>query len=238
MLKGNIDNVSCMRWLSGTYATIIDTTSDNNKIYNNGLAFGMKVGKPYGYNGLNGFLLPVQPGGFIRATLSGNTNFSALISSIANMQATLSGVGTLNPGINAAYNMYCTMIGVGNLTPDLKAKAWMWATMDAGSRPSAFDIAQEIWQAQASQYNSSGTMGSKVNSSGSSGNPWTQVVEGSMSTLEAIRIMLSVLIGKTTIIKGANGSATVKFRNVSDTKDKVTANMTESSRTNITLNTD
>jgi hypothetical protein len=239
MLRNNNDNISNLRWLGGGYFSgSLDTTGDQNKIYNNGLAFGMKVGKPYGYNGLNGILLPVQPGGFIRATLSGNTDFAALISSIANMQATLSGVSTLSPGINAAYNMYLTMIGEGNLTPALKAKAWMWATMDAGARPSAFDIAQEIWQAQASQYNATGTMGSKVNSSGSSGNPWTQVVEGSMSTLEAIKIILSVLVGKTTIIKGTNGNATIKFRNVSDTKDKVTASMNESSRTNVTLNTD
>lgn len=114
----------------------------------------------------------------------------------------------------------------------------MWATMDAGARPSAYDIAQEIWQARASQYNSTGTMGNKVNESGSSGNPWTQVVEGSVSALEAMKIILSILTGKTTIIKTAEGRAIVKFRNISDTKDKVTANMNESSRTNVTLNTD
>lgn len=238
MLKGNNDNISGMRFFAGTYASIIDTTGDQNKILNNGLVFGMKVGKPYGYNGLNGWLLPVQPGGFIRATLSGISSFAATISSIANMTATLSGVGTLNPGINAAYNMYLTMIGEGNLTLDLKAKAWMWATLDAGARPSAFDIAQEIWQAQASQYNSNGTMGNKVNESGSSGNPWTQVIEGSVSALEAIKIILSILTGKTIITKGTNGHATIKFRNIANTKDKVTAIMTDSERTDIQLNID
>lgn len=238
MLKGNNDQIACMRWLSGSYASIIDTTSDDNKIYNNGLAFGMKVGKPYGYNGINGFLLPVSPGGFIRATLSGSADFIATISSIGNMTAIISGEGTLTPDANLAFNMYCTLIGEGNLTPDLKAKAWMWATLDAGARPSAYDIAQEIWQAQASQYNNAGSMGNKVNESGSSGNPWTQIIEGSISALEAIKILLSVLAGKTTITKGTGNTAIVKFRNVSDTKDKVTANMTESSRTTITFNTD
>jgi hypothetical protein len=111
VLKGNNDNISSLRWLSGTYSAIRDTTWDDNRIFNNGLAFGMKVGKPYGYNGINGFLLPIKPGGFIRAILTGSTSLSATISSIGNMHATLIGEGTVTPGINAAYNMYWTLIG-------------------------------------------------------------------------------------------------------------------------------
>ena len=227
-----------MRFFAGTYATIIDTTGDQNKALNNGIAFGMKVGRPYGYNGLNGWCLPVQPGGFIRATLSGSSDFLTIISCIANMHATLSGEGTLTPGINAAYNMYCTLIGEGNLTSDLKAKAWMWATLDAGARPSAFDIAQEIWQAQASQYNSEGTLGNKVNESGSSGNPWTEVIESGLSAKDVMKIIASVLAGKTTITDLGNGLATVKFRDVNDTKDVLSASMTDSERTHVTLDTD
>ena len=238
MLKGNNDNVSSMRWLGGTYATIIDTTGDQNKIYNNGLAFGMKVGKPYGYNGLNGFLLPQQPGGFIRATLTGSADLSATISSIANMQATLTGEGTLVPDINAAYNMYCTMIGAGNLTPGLKAKAWMWATLDAGARPSAFDIAQEILNSQASQYNNVNTIGEKINSSGSSGNPWTEVIESGLTAGEVMKIIASVLAGKTVITDLGGGNATVVFRDVNDTKNVLTADMQGSERTDVTLDTD
>jgi hypothetical protein len=177
VLKGNNDNVSGMRWLSGTYAAIRDTTEDTNKIMNNGLAFGMKVGKPYGYNGLNGYLLPQQPGGFIRATLSGSADLSATISSIANLIATIQGESTISLGINAAYNMYCTIIGEGNLTPDLKAMAWMWANLDAGARPSAFDIVQEILNAQASQYNNTGTIGQKINSAASGGVDYNALAE-------------------------------------------------------------
>lgn len=184
-----------MRWLGGTYASIIDTTSDNNKIYNNGLAFGMKVGKPYGYNGLNGILLPQQPGGFIRATLSGESTFLATISSVANMHATLTGEGTLTPGANLAFNMYCTLIGEGNLTPDLKAKAWMWATLDAGARPSAFDIAQEILNAQASQYNNTGTIGQKINSAASGGVDYNALAEAVLDAEVAGRAVGS--FGKT-----------------------------------------
>jgi hypothetical protein len=237
VLKGNNDNVSGMRWLTGTYATIRDTTQDQNKIMNNGLAFGMKVGYPYGYNGLNGFLLPQQPGGFIRATLSGESSFGAVISSLGNMYATLTGEGVMTLGANIAFNMYCTMIGEGNLTPDLKAKAWMWATLDAGARPSAYDIAQEIWQAQATQYNSTGTMGEKLNGAGTAGNPWTEVIESGLTAGQVMKIIASVLAGKTVITDLGGGNATVVFRDINDTKDVVTADMEGSKRTDVTLNT-
>jgi hypothetical protein len=154
------------------------------------------------------------------------------------MTVTLSGVGTLTPGINAAYNMYCTMIGAGNLTAGLKAKAWMWATMDAGSRPSAFDIVQEVLNAQSSQYNNPNTIGQKINSSGSSGNPWTEVIESGLTAGEVMKIIAAVLAGKTIITKGTGNSATVIFRDVNDTKDVLTAGMDGSERTDIELNTD
>lgn len=238
MLKGNNDNISCLRYFSGTYATIIDTTGDQNEIVNNGLAFSTKVGRPYGYNGINGFLLPVNPSGFIRATLLGGTSFTPSILSIGNMSATIRGEGAITPDINAAYNMRLTLTGVGSITPQLKAKAWMYSAIDAGARPSAYDIAQEIWQSKSSNYNSTGTMGNKINGAGNAGDPWTSLVEGNISTLEALKIMLSILIGKTTIAKGTNGTATVTFRNASNTKAKVVANMNGSERSTVTISPD
>jgi hypothetical protein len=238
VLKGNNDNVSSMRWLGGSYATIIDTTGDQNKILNNGLTFGMKVGKPYGYNGLNGMLLPVKPGGFIRATLSGSADFTSVITCIANMIATLSGVGAVNPNINAAYNMVLTMAGNGTLTPVLKAIGNMSAAIDAGSRPSAFDITQEIWNAQSAQYNSSGTMGNKLNGAGSAGNPWTEVIESGLNAGEVMKIIAAVMAGKTIITKGTGHHATIIFRNINDTKDVLSASMDGSERTDISLDTE
>lgn len=46
-------------------------------------------------------------------------------------------------------------------------------SVSIGATPSAFDIAQAIWQASSSQYNASGSMGAKLNSASSAGNPWS-----------------------------------------------------------------
>lgn len=44
-------------------------------------------------------------------------------------------------------------------------------TVDVGATPSAFDIAQAIWNSPKSSYNAPGTMGNAVNSAGTAGDP-------------------------------------------------------------------
>jgi len=58
-------------------------------------------------------------------------------------------------------------------------------------------------------------------------------VEGNYTLKEALRLMLAVAAGKTDIdTSGAN--PVVKFRDVNDTKDRITATMTGSERTTVT----
>jgi hypothetical protein len=54
-------------------------------------------------------------------------------------------------------------------------------------------------------------------------------VEGSISLKEALRLLLAVAVGKTTI-----SGSTVTFRDLADTKARITASMTGSERTTIT----
>lgn len=62
-------------------------------------------------------------------------------------------------------------------------------------------------------------------------NPWEEVIEGSLSAKDVMRIMLSVLAGKTT---GAGGS-TMSFRDIADAKSRVVATLdTDGNRTAIT----
>jgi hypothetical protein len=110
--------------------------------------------------------------------------------------------------------------------------------MITGARPSAFDIVQEILNAQSSQYDNPNTIGEKINSSGSSGNPWTEVIESGLTAGEVMKIIAAVLAGKTIITDLGGGNATVKFRDVNDTKDVLTADMEGSERKDIELNTD
>lgn len=60
-------------------------------------------------------------------------------------------------------------------------------------------------------------------------------VEGSTTLKQIIRAMAAVLLGKTTVTDLGGGNATVTFRDINDTVDRVVADMTGSERTDVTL---
>lgn len=62
-----------------------------------------------------------------------------------------------------------------------------------------------------------------------------ETIEGTLTLEQVLRVLLSVAVGKTDITDLGGGAATVVFRNTGDTKDRVTANMTNSERSSITL---
>lgn len=135
------------------------------------------VSFPVGYF-QNGIVLPMRYGG-IACVMSGGGTLGASPTAIANLGASLAGSGTLSvygyKGINGA----CSITGTGSFTAGIAAKANLACTITIGAQPSAFDIAQAIWNAQATQYNTTGTMGQKLNGAGSAGDPWTTALPGS-----------------------------------------------------------
>lgn len=64
---------------------------------------------------------------------------------------------------------------------------------------------------------------------------WNSQLEGSVTAKQLLRLISSVLIGETSITSTGD-SATVIFRDVNDTTNRITASMSGSQRTNITTN--
>lgn len=62
-----------------------------------------------------------------------------------------------------------------------KKKLTAACSVSIGAQPSAFDIAQAIWQASSTQYNVSGSMGEKLNNASSAGNPWSAAPESNQA---------------------------------------------------------
>lgn len=96
-------------------------------------------------------------------------------------------------------------------------------------------LAQAVWNAVAADSNEVGTMGEKLNDAGSGSNPWTEVIEGGLTAAEILRILASVAAGRTTITDNGDGTATVEFVGLDDATTRVTAEMTGSDRTTMTL---
>lgn len=59
-------------------------------------------------------------------------------------------------------------------------------------------------------------------------------VESSLTVRQMFRLLIAVLAGKTTVTPTGSGTATVVFRDTNDTKNRVSASMTNSSRTTVT----
>lgn len=64
---------------------------------------------------------------------------------------------------------------------------------------------------------------------------WATAVEGSYTALQLQRLISAILAGKTTITDTGGGTATVVFRDVNDSVDRVEADMDGSERIDITL---
>jgi hypothetical protein len=192
----------------------------------------------------------------IIANLSGAGNIEGAIFATIDLISNITGTSDLTSVILGNWNMISDLVGNSTLTADILAKAFLEMnftsanslTLNNGavvgsmssditslSELSPESLASNIWNALASKYNTVGTMGEKMNGAGSAGNPWTEIIEGTYTAADVMRLLTSVMAGKSTITNNGDGSAIVRFRDLNDTVDRVTTNVIGSSRENPTL---
>lgn len=161
---------------------------------------------------------------------------SALLSSVLSMV----GSGTLTITGSAQLGGIFDVTGSSSmiLVPScaLTAQAFMIAEAGGPTPLSPEGLANAVWSKLASDANDPGTMGEKVNDAGSASNPWTEIIEGSLSAADILKLLLSIQAGETTITDLGGGNATVKFKDLSGAVDRVTASVSGSERTSVTLN--
>lgn len=152
------------------------------------------------------------------ADLTGSGTISdADLEGLGALLAALVGDGTLDASV---------LTGIGELDADLVV---------TGTGLSTANVGQAVWSALAASNNVVGTMGEKLNDAGSASNPWTEVIESGYTAAEILRLLAAVAAGKTDIVDLGGGAATVIFRDIADTKDRIVADMTGSERTTLTL---
>lgn len=206
----NREMTGVLRYRSGT--RLADGHAIQTRRYQidgNARAFGKFTSQPQGYQSAFRALVPCYgASGFMSARLLGEGTMTGAVTAVGNMSATLEGAGDMTANGNMAWNASATLAGESTMTPGLTSVGWMSANLDAGARPSAFDIAQEV-------------LGS--------------VIDSGVNLGDVLKILVAVAAGKTTIVPGAGATATVKFRNLGNTKDVVEAGMDGSERTSVTL---
>lgn len=168
MLTNNGISANGIRFLGGGAAsTLVDSRQRVGWSMANRVAFSKTTSFPVGYYG-NALKLPFSIGEIASTNrtfgLASTTSSIFGIGSIAatlNLNGLITTTGFLIQGIVKSG----TAQGIGSFAPfSLSGKGAIAATLNIGFKPSAFDIAQEVWGAIASLNNVIGTMGEVLNS--------------------------------------------------------------------------
>ena len=127
------------------------------------------------------------------ADLAGTSTLSGSIASTLSLAATLIGSGDVSAGLSLLVGIQSTLTGTGTLTVDLKGKASLAASIFVNSGSATIqELVDGVWSALASDYNSSGTMGQKLNAAGTAGDPWTTDLSAYNTTDTAGLIMKTI----------------------------------------------
>lgn len=151
------------------------------------------------------------------ASLTGNGIISsATLNVVLAMVASLLGTGTLDADIVGKWNTIASLTGNGIINPaiikgvgnliknltgsgivsnsDMRAIANIIANVTPYTTLSPENLANKVWESLATNYNNTGTMGEKLNSAGSAGNPWTDVATyGSGTKGELIQLIYNLI---------------------------------------------
>lgn len=124
----------------------------------------------------------------------------------------ISGSATVVFTVTATGIILASVSGQANITfttlCEIMGFGYIVGSADISAQPTAADIAGEFFAAS---------------------------VDGTYSMRDVLKILAAVAAGKTTINDLGGGNATVTFRDLSDTTDRVVADMTSSERTDVTL---
>jgi hypothetical protein len=114
------------------------------------------------------------------AALTGSVTLTASMIGKLEAVAALTGSGDLTGALGALASLLASLSGSGTLTADTVAKAFMSAAINVtGDVLTTANVADAIWNALAASYNTAGTMGNKLNSAASAGDPWSTALPGS-----------------------------------------------------------
>lgn len=187
----------------------------------------------------------------IAGTSAGTSTAGASLQLVVSMQGTAAGIATATGNIVAALAMAGSAAGSCTASATIQALAWAYGTAAGTSTAtltryatgrlygsitpftelSPESLASSVWAAVAADNNDVGTMGEKLNDAGSASNPWTEVIETGFTAAEILRLIASVTAGKVS----GGGTGTEVFRDLGDTKDRITATVDSSgNRTAIT----
>lgn len=211
MLRENNSYLNYIKFIGGRESSLADKSIRIESNLACACTFGATVSDPQGYNYIYAISMPRNTGYDIACHLRGS-GMMGVSSQITYEEgiSILNGIGSMVANMSVAEAMNAILSGIGGFNSSGDVIEVLTAILDAGSRPSAKDIAQETLYS---------------------------LVESGLTITDALKLIVSVLAGKTTITDLGNGHVTVKFRDINNTTDRVTTSMINNERTDVGLNT-
>jgi hypothetical protein len=140
--------------------------------------------------------------GTLSASIVGLLNMSIDLEGSGDLAASLSGIGNMLIDLEGSGNLEATIAAYGNMSIDIVV---------TGTGLTLENVRAAVWNAIAADFNESGTMGNKMNSAASAGDPWSTLLPGSYGDGEAGKILAQIqtLVDELHKIQGLNIDAPV-----------------------------
>jgi len=128
----------------------------------------------------------------LAASILGEATLSASLVGKLEMASTIAGSGDLTSALSLIANVVTEMSGSGTVEATAFGTADMSATFSSSSTLSPENLAAAVWNSVAAAFNTAGTMGNKLNSAASAGDPWGTALPGSYLSTEAGGILARI----------------------------------------------
>lgn len=210
---------------------------------------------PNGYEPPGSWVMAPKGGGlscYNKIESEGDLSIASLSMGRA-LAAALSGSGTISAAtLSLIIQLAAAITGVGTLgTPTMQAVAGLAAALTGSGTISAANLSLIVSMIAALTGAGSVTVtlrgtgsleadivvsgGDVLTASSVASAVWASTAEGSYTYAQVMRILAAVAAGKTTIEDLGGGASTMKFRDLSDTLDRVDAELDENDRVNVDL---
>ena len=108
------------------------------------------------------------------------------------MAAALAGSGSITAALNIIAYCVSAITGSGTVSGGLRGDVGLSADITSSSTLSPESLAAAVWNSIAASFNTAGTMGNKLNSAASAGDPWSTELPGSYASGEAGAILAQI----------------------------------------------
>jgi hypothetical protein len=143
---------------------------------------------------------------------------SAALTGTGDADGTLTGLGELLAALTGSGLADGTLTGVGALAA---------ALVVTGTGLTTANVGPAVWAAIATQNDTAGSMGEKLNDAGSASNPWTEVIESGYTAAQILKLIAAAVQGDAS---GLESGAPV-FKGLDGTTDRITATYSSGTRT-------